>query len=83
MAMVYVLLLIGCLFLATLILINGAILRWNARSYPKRPQPIGDLSCQYNARSPLLRCAIKPEGPCRCEHYQPRSLSCLDKPKEP
>ena len=27
---------------------------------------IGDPSCHYNARSPLLRCAVLPEGPCDC-----------------
>jgi hypothetical protein len=33
---------------------------------------IGDPSCRYNARSPLLRCAVLPEGPCeRCAHYSP------------
>ena len=32
---------------------------------------IGDPSCRFNARSPLLRCAVLPEGPCeRCSHYQ-------------
>ncbi|MBM5799260.1 MAG: hypothetical protein FJ077_00140 [Cyanobacteria bacterium K_DeepCast_35m_m2_023] len=31
---------------------------------------IGDPSCRYNARSPLLRCAVLPDGPCeRCSHY--------------
>ena len=25
---------------------------------------IGDPSCRFNARSPLLRCAVLPEGPC-------------------
>ena len=31
---------------------------------------IGDPSCAYNARTPLLRCAVLPEGPCeRCAHY--------------
>ena len=31
---------------------------------------IGDPSCRFNARSPLLRCAVMPEGPCeRCAHY--------------
>ena len=31
---------------------------------------IGDPSCRFNARSPLLRCAVLPEGPCeRCSHY--------------
>ena len=31
---------------------------------------IGDPSCRFNARSPLLRCAVLPEGPCeRCAHY--------------
>jgi hypothetical protein len=32
---------------------------------------IGDLSCQFNARSPYLRCAINPAGPCKeCPAYQ-------------
>ena len=31
---------------------------------------IGDPSCRFNARSPLLRCAVLPEGPCdRCAHH--------------
>lgn len=35
---------------------------------------IGDATCQYNAQSPLLRCALQPDGPCGgCGHYQPRS----------
>ena len=33
---------------------------------------IGDPNCHYNARSPLLRCAVLPEGPCeRCQHFRP------------
>lgn len=33
---------------------------------------IGDVSCTFNARSELLRCAINPSGPCdRCTFYQP------------
>jgi hypothetical protein len=32
---------------------------------------IGDPSCLYNARSPQLRCAVNPAGPCEgCKHYQ-------------
>ncbi|MBW4470431.1 MAG: hypothetical protein KME45_08480 [Stenomitos rutilans HA7619-LM2] len=32
---------------------------------------IGDLTCRYNARSELLRCAVNPSGPCdRCPHYR-------------
>lgn len=31
---------------------------------------IGDPTCRFNARSPLLRCAVLPEGPCeRCHHF--------------
>ncbi|MEM1368034.1 MAG: DUF6464 family protein [Cyanobacteria bacterium P01_H01_bin.15] len=34
---------------------------------------LGDLSCQFNARSPWLRCAVNPSGPCEnCRHYQAR-----------
>lgn len=37
---------------------------------------IGDISCQMNARSPYLRCAINPLGPCTtCPNYQPRCLT--------
>ena len=33
---------------------------------------IGDITCQYNARSELVRCAINPMGPCKdCRHYHP------------
>ena len=35
---------------------------------------IGDITCEYNARSELLRCAVNPEGPCDCcPYYQPKS----------
>ena len=31
---------------------------------------IGDPNCRFNARSPLLRCAVLPDGPCeRCSHF--------------
>jgi hypothetical protein len=34
---------------------------------------IGDPHCQFNALSPLLRCAVLPEGPCgSCAAFQPR-----------
>jgi len=33
---------------------------------------IGDFSCQMNARSPYLRCAMNPCGPCDgCQFYEP------------
>ncbi|MDC0832693.1 hypothetical protein CKA32_002807 [Geitlerinema sp. FC II] len=33
---------------------------------------IGDASCQYNARSELVRCAVNPEGPCHpCKYFTP------------
>lgn len=33
---------------------------------------IGDFSCQMNARSPYLRCAMNPCGPCEgCQLYEP------------
>lgn len=35
---------------------------------------IGDISCQFNGRSPFLRCAINPCGPCAdCHNYHPIS----------
>lgn len=31
---------------------------------------IGDASCEYNARSELVRCAVNPDGPCEdCRFY--------------
>ncbi len=37
---------------------------------------IGDPSCRFNARSPLLRCAVLPEGPCeRCDHHSGRDAA--------
>jgi hypothetical protein len=41
---------------------------WNGRWV------IGDPGCRFNARTPLLRCAVLPEGPCeRCGHFTPSS----------
>jgi hypothetical protein len=37
---------------------------------------IGDISCQYNARSGYLRCAVNPSGPCEgCRYYEPRETT--------
>lgn len=31
---------------------------------------IGNTLCRYNARSPYLRCAVNPAGPCEtCRHF--------------
>lgn len=31
---------------------------------------IGKVSCKYNARSPYIRCAVNPSGPCQdCRYY--------------
>lgn len=39
---------------------------------PEEGGILGDPSCQFNARSPLLRCAVNPLGPCQgCPHYRP------------
>lgn len=35
---------------------------------------IGDITCNYNAHSPYIRCAVNPDGPCEtCNHYQPKA----------
>jgi len=32
---------------------------------------IGKVSCKYNARSPYIRCAVNPSGPCQdCRYYE-------------
>ncbi|HEY9669311.1 MAG TPA: DUF6464 family protein [Coleofasciculaceae cyanobacterium] len=37
---------------------------------------IGDITCEFNARSPYIRCAVNPSGPCEdCHYYQPKDLS--------
>ncbi|MEM9923755.1 MAG: DUF6464 family protein [Cyanobacteria bacterium P01_D01_bin.50] len=37
---------------------------------------VGDISCQYNARSGYLRCAVNPNGPCdSCRFYEAREES--------
>lgn len=34
---------------------------------------MGDITCSLNARSPYLRCAINPMGPCDgCKEYAPK-----------
>jgi hypothetical protein len=34
---------------------------------------IGDITCDLNARSPYLRCAMNPTGPCDgCTAYAPK-----------
>lgn len=34
---------------------------------------VGDISCQYNARSGYIRCAVNPSGPCDgCRFYEQR-----------
>ena len=35
---------------------------------------MGDITCEYNAHSELMRCAVNPEGPCDgCAHYRRRA----------
>ena len=34
---------------------------------------VGDISCEYNARSGYIRCAVNPSGPCDgCRFYEER-----------
>lgn len=34
---------------------------------------IGDATCEYSARSQIVRCAVNPDGPCDgCSHYRLR-----------
>ncbi|MEO1429365.1 MAG: DUF6464 family protein [Cyanobacteria bacterium J06633_8] len=36
---------------------------------------VGDISCEYNARSGYIRCAVNPSGPCDgCRFYQERNV---------
>ncbi|NEP63491.1 MAG: hypothetical protein F6K31_42445 [Symploca sp. SIO2G7] len=39
---------------------------------------IGDITCQLNARSPHIRCAVNPMGPCDdCRSFEGRSYEHL------
>lgn len=41
------------------------------RSFFQGRWVIGDASCQFNAQSELIRCAINPDGPCgNCRYYE-------------
>ena len=58
--------------------LHGVALEVKAQNQPRDSRwwqnswVIGDPSCAYNARSPLLRCAVLPEGPCElCSHHTP------------
>ncbi|MCU0546962.1 MAG: DUF6464 family protein [Oscillatoriaceae cyanobacterium Prado104] len=36
---------------------------------------VGDITCEYNARSSYIRCAVNPSGPCKdCSHYKARTI---------
>lgn len=40
---------------------------------------IGDITCQLNARSPFLRCAANPSGPCEgCREYEGKEYDTED-----
>jgi hypothetical protein len=40
---------------------------------------IGDISCQFNARSGYIRCAINPSGPCEgCRFYESHQSNCSE-----
>ena len=35
---------------------------------------LGDATCEYNARSEIMRCAVNPDGLCEgCRHYSPKN----------
>ncbi len=80
MTTVFLILLISLTpLLLSLLLLPKAKQRWQTRLRRARnrvsryPTHIGDLSCAYNARSPHIRCAVNPSGPCQnCLDYQPR-----------
>lgn len=65
--------------------LQRAIARANSRwilddslaNQPREPwQIIGDRTCQFNAHSAYIRCAVNPQGPCQgCRHYEPINFS--------
>jgi len=61
--------------------ISSASHRWIPDDSPANqpPEPwqiIGDRTCQFNANSPYIRCAVNPQGSCQgCRHYEPANFS--------
>lgn len=52
----------------------------SSRAATEPPPPInfglGNINCKYNARSPHIRCAVNPNGPCEwCKDYSIDSSS--------
>lgn len=48
--------------------------RFDEQTSAKNRSLMGDPSCQFNARSLYIRCAVNPLGPCEnCPHYQTQS----------
>ena len=40
---------------------------------------IGDITCQLNARSPHIRCAVNPMGPCEgCRFFEGRTYDFVE-----
>jgi hypothetical protein len=51
--------------------VNGRSLPPELVYVPGAGYVIGNLSCRFNARSPQLRCAVNPSGPCAgCRFYE-------------
>ncbi|MGB3638402.1 MAG: DUF6464 family protein [Rivularia sp. (in: cyanobacteria)] len=41
---------------------------------------VGDITCEYNARSGYIRCAVNPSGPCDgCRFYEERKETARTK----
>ncbi len=44
--------------------------RPSEKSFVKGRWVIGDATCQYNAHSEMIRCAVNPDGPCEsCQFF--------------
>ena len=45
---------------------------------------IGDITCEFNAQSSYIRCAVNPPGPCEnCHHYSKRQEQSENNPQQP
>ena len=63
----------GCYELSSVVLLVKAQKQPADSRFVGHGWVIGDPDCRFNAMSPLLRCAVLPDGPCdRCVHREMR-----------
>lgn len=63
---------VGGYYLHKISLYVQAVQKPTEKSFLDGRWVVGDVTCRFNARSEILRCAVNPEGPCQdCRCYEP------------